>query len=564
MRTESLSVKNIRNLLKLVPWPFVGAGTLSAALLVLSFPPYLAWGLAFVGMVPFLLALFRARSHWDAFWIGFPCMVFFILFGFGWISFVATNFGGLPWIVGKLVLLLFALFAEAQYLIFALAAFSILQLIRARGKAGWGVSALWLVALPIAYVGMDFLYPKIFPSAFGHVLYGWFSVAQLAEYTGVYVLSLPIVWVNMALAVLLHKATTRERLSSPAMAVALIAAVGVGLLAADRWGTRRIAELKELDKGYTKSLKFSLIQANIGDMDKLASEGGFEPAVQKVLSTYREMSKEAIAKYKPDLIVWPETAFPFLFTHLQDDLANRTGQARDAWMYALMREIDTPLYFGTYSAIDNRDYNSAFLLEPPFRQTAVYRKSILLAFGEYVPLGPLSPLIQTLIPTIANFGRGPGPVALDFKGVKLGPQICYEGIYPEHPRGAVRAGADILLNITNDSWFGDTTEPWLHLALTAFRSIELRRPLVRATNTGISTIIDTTGEMRYRTRLFEKETLNAEVKAPGPDQAAPVTFYIKHGEILAQVCALFALAALVPLAANAYKGRVARRLRKTR
>lgn len=557
MRNKTLSLKNL-------PWRFAFAGILSAALLVLSFPPYLAWGLAFIGMVPFLLALFRARSYWDAFWIGFPCMVFFILFGFGWISFVATNFGGLPWIVGKIVLLLFALFAEAQYLIFALSAFAILRMIRARSAVGWGTSALILIALPIAYVGMDFLYPKIFPSAFGHVLYGWFSVAQLAEYTGVYVLSLPIVWVNMAVAVLIHKATARERLAAPALAVAVLIAVGVGLLAADRWGTRRIAELKRLEQGYSKSIKFSLVQANIGDMDKLASEGGYEPAVQRVLSTYREMSKEAIAKFKPDLIVWPETAFPFLYSHLQDDLANRTGQARDAWMYALIRELNTPLYFGTYSEIDGRDYNSAFLIEPPFVQTAVYRKSILLAFGEYVPLGPLSPFVQELIPTIANFGRGPGPVAFEFKGVKLGPQICYEGIYPEHPRGAVRAGADILLNITNDSWFGDTTEPWLHLALTAFRSIELRRPLVRATNTGISTIIDATGEMRYRTRLFEKETLNAEVKAPGPDQAAPVTFYIKHGEILARICALFAVAALGPLALAAYNGRRARRLRKTR
>lgn len=538
---RAIKLKNIS--LKRIPWRYAGAGALSAALLVASFPPYLAWHLAFVGMVPFLLAVFRARKLSEAFWTGLACMVCFILFGFQWISFVATNFGGLPWIVGKIVLVLFSLFAEAQYLFFALLLFKILEMGRARAgrRAEAWLTVVVLGLLPIVYVGLDFFYPKIFPSAFGHVLYGWFSVAQVAEYTGVYVLSLPIVFTNMALALLVHRFTKREKWAKVVPAVAVLVAVAVGLVAADRWGTRRIAQIKALEQSYTRKLKISIVQANIGDMDKLASENGFEPAVQKVLGTYQRLSLERVKAFHPDLIIWPETAFPFLYTHLEDDVANRLGQARDAWMYGFLQLTKTPLYFGTYTQIGRKDFNSGVLLEPPFKQTAVYRKAILLAFGEYVPLGPFSPIIEDLVPTIANFGRGPGPVVIDFKGIKLGPQICYEGIYPEHPRGAVRQGADILLNITNDSWFGNTTEPWLHLALTTFRSIELRRTLVRATNTGVSTIIDSTGALNYSTRLFEEASIDAELRAPGEGQSAPITFYARHGEILAQICAAIAL-----------------------
>lgn len=512
--------------------------------MVLSFPPYSAWGLAFIGMVPFLLALFRARSYWDAFWIGFPTMVAFIWFGFGWISFVATNFGGLPWIVGQIVLLLFSFFAEAQFLIFALVGFALLSKLRQKQRRRW-LALVTLVVLPIAYVGFDFAYPKIFPSAFGHVLYEWFAVAQVAEYTGVYALSVPILLVNMAIAVLVH--SKRERLAPVWGALSVLVVVAIALGVSHRWGRGRIDQIKALEEHYKRGLKVSIIQANIGDMDKLASETGFQPAVNKVLGTYRAMTVDQVAKEKPDLVIWPETAFPFLYTHLEDGRANRTGAARDAWIYSVMKEINTPLYFGSYSESDGLDFNSAFLIKPPFELVASYRKAILLAFGEYIPLGPLSPFIQDIVPTIANFGRGPGPTVIDFNGFKLGPQICYEGIYPEHPRGAVAQGADIMLNITNDSWFGDTTEPWLHLALTAFRSIELRRSMIRATNTGISTIIDMTGEIRYRTRLFEPATLTAVVRAPGDGQVAPTTFYLRHGELFARICAL--IAALAAIAA---------------
>jgi apolipoprotein N-acyltransferase len=559
-------VRQLPRFFSKIPWRYVAAGTFSAALLVATFPSYSVWWLTFVGMVPLLLVIIRARRLREVAWAGAACTIFFILFGFGWISLVATNFGGLPWIVGKAILLIFSLFGEIQFFLFALLARVLLE--RAslwRGSAARG--AAWFLGLPLAYIGIDFLNPKIFPNTLGHVLYNWLPVAQIAEYTGVYGLTFPIVLANLGFAIFAHRfLQTRKRAASgirtPGLAAAAtaLAAAALILTVSARWGAARIAALTAEQARFTKTFKLSLIQANIGDIDKLASERGFEPAVLHVLGLYRDMTVVSVTRFRPDLIVWPETAFPYLYTHMQDAAANKSGMARDQWVADFVREVHTPLFFGVYSKLAKRDFNSAALVSPPYKLGGLYRKSILLAFGEYVPLGPFGPLIQNIVPTIADFGRGKGPEVFELSGAKLAPQICYEGIFPEHSRGGVRLGADFLLNITNDSWFGAGTEPWLHLLLTAFRSIELRRPLVRSTNTGVSTVVDVTGEMRWSTRLFESGYLEATLKLPGKGQKAPETFYLWHGEIFAQLCAAFAAF----LAAWLLGPEIYRRLRRQR
>ncbi|MBI3555368.1 MAG: apolipoprotein N-acyltransferase [Deltaproteobacteria bacterium] len=503
--------------LRRLPWRFIGTGFLSASLLVLSFPPASIWPLAFIGFVPFLLGLLYARNFREVAWMGATHSIFYILFGFSFVSFVVTNFGGLPWIVGKLVLVIFSLF----------------------------------VALPVVYIGLDFTYPKIFPNTLGHVLYNWLPVAQLAEITGLFGLTVPILLSNLAIAILLSRTVGRRQLKGPAAAglagpfsaVLALALVAGFLWNADRWGRARMEKLNAQERGWTRKLKISVIQGNIGDIDKLSSERGYEPAIAHVLNTYREATLDSVKNFHPDLVIWPETSYPFLYTHLMDQGANASGAARDQWMKDFVHEINTPMFFGSYSNSGKRDFNTAFLVKPPFDLAGQYRKSILLAFGEYIPLGPFSSIIQDIVPSIADFGRGPGPVLFDVKGAKLGPQICYEGIFPEHSRGAVKLGADFLLNITNDSWFGLTGEPKLHLLLTIFRSIETRRPMIRATNTGISTVVDLTGEMRWSTRLFEPASIDTTLNFPGPGQHAPVTFYTRHGEYFASTCGVFTLLA---------------------
>lgn len=473
-------------------------------------------------MVPYFLTIYSAENRRQVFWMSLSFMVFVCLTAFYWVSYVAIEFGQLPWIVGAVVLFLFSLFGELQFVIFALLA----RWIKAKSET------IFFLISPFLYITCDFLYPKIFPNSLGNALIHFKSLAQIAEYTGVYGLTFLIILANISLTFVFLGLTRKSR-KQTSLGVVCFAVFLTLVFVGQSWGTKRIAQLESEQPD--RKLKVALVQANIGDVDKLASEAGIQSAVQKVLDTYQEMTRKAVLEAKPDLVVWPETAYPMLYTHFLDENANLSGSANDAFIKKLVLGTKTPLFFGGYSHNGRRDFNSAFLVEPEgedLKLSGLYRKSILLAFGEYVPLGPLAPIVQEIVPTIADFGRGQGAMIFRFRGVNLGPQICYEGIVSSHSKDAVNLGADLLLNVTNDSWFGPTAEPNLHLMLTALRAIELRRPMVRATNTGFSAIIDRTGSIERQTKLFSPDLLISDVNIYRPQD----TFFLKLGEAFAQLC----------------------------
>ncbi|MBI2605190.1 MAG: apolipoprotein N-acyltransferase [Deltaproteobacteria bacterium] len=522
----------------------------SAFLMALSFPPYSAWGLSFFALVPFLVALFNARTLGEAILCASVMGISIVFTGFYWVSDVAVNFGGLPWIVGKLVLVVFSLFGEMQFLLFGIAAFHLIRRASVR-RYGWKPAAAVLVGLPILYTAIDFHYPRIFPNTVGHGLYGWFALAQVAEWTGVAGLTLLMLTVNVAVAALFGLTAYPV---SARRCFAVLAVAAAAALAVSGWGRGRIRALEAAEKEFARELRLSIAQANIGDVEKLAAERGSTAAVNLVLNAYRTMSLETKERFHPDVVIWPETAYPLLYTHLENENANRAGAARDRWILDLVAELGTPLIFGGYSTDGRRDYNSIFYVRPPEKLVGVYRKSILLAFGEYVPLGPLAPLVIGLVPSIADFGRGSGPTLMEIaakdgtrdseRPLRFSPQICYEGIIPDFTRAGARLGADFILNVTNDSWFGNTSEPWIHFWITAFRAIELRVPLVRATNTGFTAVIGVTGKILDRSSLFTPVFFEHALKLPSDAQKArpelQPTFYFIHGEVFAYALTVFA------------------------
>jgi apolipoprotein N-acyltransferase len=160
-----------------------------------------------------------------------------------------------------------------------------------------------------------------------------------------------------------------------------------------------------------------------------------------------------------------------------------------------------------------------------------YNKSQLLAFGEYLPFGETFPFLYKLVPFVGTFERGPGPVTQNVplvsgKLVKLGPQICYESLDPEFSRELAQGGSEIIFNVTNDSWFGDWAEPYQHLYMTLARGIENRRPLVRGTNTGISSVILANGTVMEQSKMNERWMQNFSV---GYQQNPELTFYTRWG-----------------------------------
>ena len=188
---------------------------------------------------------------------------------------------------------------------------------------------------------------------------------------------------------------------------------------------------------------------------------------------------------------------------------------------AVIRGFSTPLLFGATSgtlkdiekpnSLENRRYNSAFLVDHNGEVLGRYDKQYLLAFGEHIPFGDVFPALYDLSPDSGRFSPGPKQAPLEFNGHLLGILVCYEDIIPAHTDAVVAQGAEVLLNLTNDAWFGKTKEPYQHFVLAAFRAVEQRRALVRATTTGVSGVVSATGEIEVMTDLYDPETFVTEV-----------------------------------------------------
>jgi apolipoprotein N-acyltransferase len=185
-------------------------------------------------------------------------------------------------------------------------------------------------------------------------------------------------------------------------------------------------------------------------------------------------------------------------------------------------------------------FNSALLVSPAARIIGRYDKQQLLAFGEYIPLQRYLPFLRNISPTIGNLTPGTGGLVTLPNGVQIGTLICYEDILAPLGRQAVQQGAQFLVNLTNDAWFGHTRAPYQHRSLAAFRAVENRVYLVRATNTGLTSIIDAQGREQTALPLYQRETLVHTIQ---PLRLA--TLYTRFGDWFAQLCCIMAL--LLPL-----------------
>jgi len=287
-------------------------------------------------------------------------------------------------------------------------------------------------------------------------------------------------------------ATTRARRWRPAVAAA---AVLVGALV---YGHVRIGQAKATAEAATK-IKVGVVQGNVPFNEK----GNEHPEhAKKQLDDLKRLSTE-LDKAGADLIVWTETAFPWaLPRNLQGEppigmrSSRAAGGKRD-------QHFTAPLIFGaiTYDvdgtgrAIDKDPYNTAYLLAPDGKYAGRFDKTFLVMFSEHIPLVETFPWIRKLLPrNSGNLTRGEGVEIFPFKTrdgteVHAAPMICFEDIISAFSIKVGRRHPQVLVNITNDAWFGDTSEPWEHLALAVFRSVEIRAPMVRAVNTGVSAFI---------------------------------------------------------------------------
>jgi len=279
------------------------------------------------------------------------------------------------------------------------------------------------------------------------------------------------------------------------------------------YGVLRIAEIGKMVKS-AQTMNVTLIQGNIDQSIKWNKD-----YQKETINIYEELSLRR-SPAGGSLIVWPETAVPFNFQD-ENDLHRQ--------LRALPEKTKNWFIFGSMSYVkrnQSADYfNSAYLLSPRGVILGKYDKVHLVPYGEYVPFRELFPFVNGLTAGIGDFTEGKGFSPLNINERKIGVLICYEGILPEAARAYKNAGSELLVNITNDAWFGTTSAPYQHLSMAAFRAVETRQYLVRAANTGISAIVDPTGRIVADTKLFKKDAIHGIIRF-----IALPTFYAKYGD----------------------------------
>jgi apolipoprotein N-acyltransferase len=298
-----------------------------------------------------------------------------------------------------------------------------------------------------------------------------------------------VVLANEALCAL----AVRRRLGLAAGAAALIAAAAF-------YGNTRLADVRARTAA-APTFTAGIVQANILTYDKLAAERGTYDAVVAILDAHFALSERLLADGKLDLLVWPETVYPTTLGHPKSEAARDF----DAAIVRLSQHV--PLVLGAFDADPAGEYNAAFFLGKRF---SVYRKSLLFPMTERLPTWLDTDWARRAMPWAGRWRAGPGPSVLLLEGVPFGPLICYEALDAEYVAEEVRIGARVLMVLSNDGWF---TEPGarLHLMTAAFRSIETRRPMLRAANSGISTLVLPDGTLVDPTRFASETTLRVRV-----------------------------------------------------
>jgi apolipoprotein N-acyltransferase len=288
------------------------------------------------------------------------------------------------------------------------------------------------------------------------------------------------------------------------------------------YGAFRLAQVDAM-MAEAPQLTVGVVQANMGLHEK------WENPTMGV-RRHVEQTATIAERHDPDLVVWPESAVTFF---LPEGITNlrQWGWARRLGL----DDVEVPIVFGALrqhvEGGEEQHRNTAFVADGDGQILGIYDKTYLLAFGEYIPFGDVFPALYDISPMSGRFTPGDDPASVPFtardgRTYNLSILICYEDIVSAFVRRAAAQGSPhLLVNITNDSWFGDTQEPWVHLHLARFRAVEHRRFLIRATNSGVSAIVDAAGRITESSGVFERANLVGQVAMLD----APPTLYARVG-----------------------------------
>jgi len=449
---------------------------LTGFLLGTSTIPFPPWALFFC-LSP-LVYIWITESPKKVFWYTTLSFAIASCIGFFWMSFLLHKFALLPWPISVLVGFLFASFSHIHI---SIVGYVFAKWIR-KFSAAKTLTACSLIAL--AWL----VFPILFPWNFGlGWLYGGLQGYQFADIIGSEGLSTLTVLLNGALLFSFLKIKESKIPLSTTVLVVIIFNFAGGLYG------------KTVPKS-ERNLNVVISQANIGNLE---NEYKKNPQNYKsvVFEKYQRLTEMGLAKSteKADLIIWPETAFPEYYTR---NFFNSPSGMR---LKSLVLKEKTDFITGVFAQTQTgKTANAALILnkESDVVEPLVYKK-ILLAFGEYLPGEQMFPFLRNWFPMVGDFARGDSPQVRTLESARVGIQLCYEGIFPRFSRGLAEQGAEVFINLTNDSWYGPYSEPWQHMYLWAFRAVETRTPMIRSTNTGISTVALADGTLMEQSPLHK-------------------------------------------------------------
>ena len=500
------------------------AAIVSAFLLVLAFPKLDQGWLAWFGLVPLFLAI-AGRSCKKAFLLSLICGFLFFWTVFSW-TFEIPRYEFLHHVV---LVFYLGIYFGAFGIIFNYVA----------GR--FGMLAAFASA-PFLWVSLEFMRSSFFFLALpwallAHSQYKYPWITQFAALTGAHGISFLVVWVNAALALLSVVGLSKLKIMQlPGFVVpskksiltfTAAAAVMTGL--ALLYGNMILAR-----QTFKKEIKLSTLQGNIDRQTKADPK----KHAARIMQTYTRLSKQAAAD-QPDLILWPEAATPGFV--LKDQLLTQK-------IGSLITEIKTPFLIGSSEYpkfIKDRPLlpedigNTALYFSSKGKYLGQYLKIHLVPFGEYIPYEEIISWPSFIVPEDKKTFEIPGKeyTLFDLADNKFGAVICWEVVFPQLFRTFVKNGANFMINLTNEGWFGDSAAPHQMAAIVAIRAVENRVPVVRAANTGISCFIDAFGRILGMVKNSAGKPTYVEGYLTMPIRPShEKTFYTRHGDFFAYLC----------------------------
>jgi len=500
---------------------FFWAGT-SGLALTSAFPDAGLYAFAWVALALLFYAL-RGADRKQAFLLGLTAGMAHYLSLLYWIANTLHLYGPLPLSESTA-----ALFLLSFYLSLYMALFSTAMVPWVRSQT------LLPFFAPVVWVCLEFLRTHLFSGfpwgLLGYSQYKNIKLIQAADIFGVWGISFILVMANSVffLAVSCLSEWGKKRADTRKKACIFWLVLFVGVMAAFfSYGSRAVSENDRIAAS-ARRIRVAVVQGNIPQAVKW--DRAYE---RQTTEKYLRLSSSLPGR-RPDLIVWPETAVPFYFFY-DTLLTNRILEtARKVGCFFL---VGTPTYEYTRNNKQLNIYNSALLIDPEGRPAGRYDKVHLVPFGEYVPFRKWLPFVGKIVSQFEDFSSGDFERVLRMKDTLIAPQICYEIIFPGLSAAMVRVGAGIIVNITNDAWFGRTSAPLQHFSMAVFRAVENRRVVVRAANTGISGFIGPSGRILATSGLFKTEVIAREI----PVVQGHTSFYTRHGDFLPVICIAISL-----------------------